>query len=130
MGESNIGSSRKSNHFCYHEAYHSCYIYRKFSKKELVKPAQTRFGYMFIMLSNLIDEKVYNGLRNMIVSIEYTMKKVSKTKKAEHVSSIILSPFFWRSCREIVHICAPILKILRLADREGSTMGLIYEMMD
>ncbi|KAH7302126.1 hypothetical protein KP509_23G057700 [Ceratopteris richardii] len=62
-------------------------IYRKFKKKELVKPTLTRFGYMFIMLSNLIDDTI-----------------------------------------QIVHICAPILNILHLVDREGSTMGLIYEM--
>lgn len=30
----------------------------------------------------------------------------------------------------IVNICASILKILRLADREGATMGLIYEFTD
>jgi hypothetical protein len=29
--------------------------------------------------------------------------------------------------KKIVKICKPILKVLRLADREGATMGLIYE---
>ncbi|KAH7438542.1 hypothetical protein KP509_04G019400 [Ceratopteris richardii] len=85
---------------------------------------------MFIMLSNLLDERVYNGLRSLMVSQEYTRKKVARTKKAEDVSSIILSAFFWRQARDIVKICAPILKVLRLADREGVTMGLIYELTD
>ncbi|KAH6555265.1 hypothetical protein KP509_1Z269200 [Ceratopteris richardii] len=105
-------------------------LFRKHSSKDLVKPAQTRFAYMFIMLSNLLDERVYNGLRCLMVSQEYTRKKVARTKKAEDVSSIILSAFFWRQAKDIVKICAPILKVLRLADREGATMGLIYELTD
>ena len=34
---------------------------------------------------------------------------------------------FWANIKKIVKICKPILKVLRLADREGATMGLIYE---
>lgn len=105
-------------------------LYRIFSKKELVKPAQTRFAYMFIMLANLLDERVYNGLRRMLVSDEYCRKKVSRTVKAQEVSSIVLGSSFWQDARVIVKICAPILKILRLADREGATMGLVYELTD
>ncbi|KAH7438536.1 hypothetical protein KP509_04G019100 [Ceratopteris richardii] len=105
-------------------------LFRKHSSKDLLKPAQTRFAYMFIMLSNLLDERVYNGLRSMVVSAEYTRKKVCQTRKAEDVYGIVLSAFFWRSAREIVSICAPILKVLRLADREGATMGLVYELTD
>ncbi|KAH7430342.1 hypothetical protein KP509_09G094500 [Ceratopteris richardii] len=85
---------------------------------------------MFIMLANLLDERMYNGLRSMIVSVEYTRKKAAKTQKAEEISALVLSAFFWRNAREIVNICGPILKILRLADREGATMGLIYELTD
>ncbi|KAH6557849.1 hypothetical protein KP509_1Z090300 [Ceratopteris richardii] len=105
-------------------------LFRKFSTKDLVKPPQTRFAYMFIMLANLLDERVYNGLRSMMVSAEYVSKKVSRTQKAEDVSSIVLSAFFWRNAREIVSICSPILRLLCLADREGATMGLIYELTD
>ena len=37
---------------------------------------------------------------------------------------------FWQESELILKICAPILKILRLADREGATMGLVYELTD
>ncbi|KAH7284599.1 hypothetical protein KP509_34G061700 [Ceratopteris richardii] len=105
-------------------------LFRKFSKKDLVKPTPTRFAYAFIMLSNLLDERVYNGLRSLMVSLEYMRKRVAKSQKEEEVSAIVLSPFFWRNVKEIVILCTPILKILRLADREGATMGLIYELTD
>ncbi|KAH7299757.1 hypothetical protein KP509_24G027400 [Ceratopteris richardii] len=103
-------------------------LFRKFSAKDLLKSAQTRFAYMFIMLYNLLNERVYNGFRSMVVSLEYTRKKVSRTQKAEDVSSIVLSASFLRSAREIVNVCAPFLHVLCLADREGATMGFIYEL--
>ncbi|KAH7437821.1 hypothetical protein KP509_05G090800 [Ceratopteris richardii] len=88
-------------------------LFRKFSSKDLVKQAPTRFAYMFIMLSNMLDERVYNGFRSLT-----------------NVSNVILSAFFWRIVKDIIAICAPILKLLRLANREGATMGLIYELTD
>ncbi|KAH7430528.1 hypothetical protein KP509_08G002800 [Ceratopteris richardii] len=78
----------------------------------------------------LFRKFIYNGLWSMIVSPKYTRKKVSRTQKAEDVSSIVLSALFWRSAREIVNVCTPILHVLRLADREGATMGFIYELTD
>ncbi|KAH7307670.1 hypothetical protein KP509_22G071500 [Ceratopteris richardii] len=65
-------------------------LFRKFSAKNLVKPAQTRFAYIIY--------RVYNGLCSMM------------------------------NAREIVSICSPISRLLPLADREGATMGLIYEL--
>ena len=43
-------------------------MFRRFSEKELLKTSNTRFAYSFIVLSNLLDERVYGGLRRMIVS--------------------------------------------------------------
>ncbi len=102
-------------------------IFRTLSKKDLVKPSTTRFAYSFILLSNLVDDKVYGGLRRMFVSDQWCKWKGSKTKKAEEVVSIVFYANFWSNVKMIMTICKPILKVLRLADREGATMGLIYE---
>ncbi|KAH7351925.1 hypothetical protein KP509_19G020500 [Ceratopteris richardii] len=103
-------------------------LFRNFSKKELIRPSQTRFGYMYIVLENMLDERVYNGLRALMVSFEYRHKKVAHTSKREEVASIVLSVSFWRNPREIVNICALILTLLHLVDRAGPTMGLVYEL--
>ena len=105
-------------------------LFRQQSSKELLRPAATRFAYMFIMLANMIDERCYNGLRKLMVCDKFLSKKVSRTQKADEIASIVLRASFWNECRSIVKICKPILKILRLADREGATMGLIYELPD
>ena len=47
---------------------HALSMFRKFSVKDLLKPATTRFAYSFIVLSNLLDDKVYGNLRRMVVS--------------------------------------------------------------
>ena len=57
-------------------------LFRSFSGKVLLKVFTTRFAYSFIVLSNLQDEKVYGGLRRMVVSEEWCQWKGSKTKKS------------------------------------------------
>ena len=79
------------------------------------------------MLSNLLDERVKGGLRRMVVSEQWCQWKGSKTQQGEEIVSIVLDASFWANMKKIVKICKPILKVLRLADREGATMGLIYE---
>ena len=63
-------------------------MFRKFSKKELLKPSTTRFAYSFIVLSNLLDDRVYSGLRTMVVSEEWCQWKGPKTQQVEVVSII------------------------------------------
>ena len=102
-------------------------MYRKFSDKELLKPSTTRFAYSYIVLSNLLDDRVKGGLRRMVVSEQWCQWKGSKTPQGEEIVSIILDTNFWANVKKIVNVCKPILKVLRLADREGATMGLIFE---
>ena len=64
-------------------------MFRTFSEKELLKPSNTRFAYSFIVLSNLLDETVYGGLRRMMVSEQWGKWKGSRTKKAEEIVTII-----------------------------------------
>ncbi|KAH7422803.1 hypothetical protein KP509_12G026500 [Ceratopteris richardii] len=77
-------------------------LFRKFSKKDLVKPAPTKFANAFIMLFNLLDERVYNGLRSLMVCPKYMRKRVAKSQKVEEISPIVSSPFFWRNVKEIL----------------------------
>ena len=65
------------------------------------------------MLSNLLDDKVYGGLRRMIVSEQWGKWKGSKTKKAEEIVTIIFDTRFWSNVKMIVTLCVPILKLIR-----------------
>ena len=83
-------------------------LFRGFSEKELLKPSNTSFAYSFIVLSNLLDERVYGGLRRMIVSEQWDKWKGSKTKKAEEIVTIIFDAKFWFDVKMIMTLCIPI----------------------
>ena len=106
---------------------HALAMYRKFSEKELLKPSTTRFAYNFIVLSNLLDDRVKSGLRRMVVSEQWCQWKGSRMQAREEIVSIILDATFWANVKKIGNVCKPILEVLRLADREGATMGLFYQ---
>jgi hypothetical protein len=110
---------------CKHKALS---IYRKYSKLEILKPAKTRFSYLFIVLARLVEVKP--ELRRMIVSPEWMEWEGSREPKAKVIESYIFNPSFWHDVESLVGAIKPIVTVLRLMDREGSTMGLLYEMMD
>ena len=65
-----LRSARKITTFITRKQY-ALALFRKFSEKELLKPSTTRFAYSFIVLSNLLDDRVKGGLRRMVVSEEW-----------------------------------------------------------
>ena len=73
---------------------------------------------------------MHAGLRKLMIDDKFMRKKVSKSMQAIEVNEIVFSASFWQDARNIAKVLAPILKILRLADREGATMGLMYELTD
>jgi len=83
---------------------------------------------MYIVLGNL--STLMGELRKYVVSDEWQSWNGSKTQIGKEVESIILTNNFWEEAKVIVKICQPILKLLRLVDRGGGIMGLVYEMMD
>jgi hypothetical protein len=93
----------------------------------LLKPSNTRFAYSFIVLSNLLDDWVKSGLRRVVVSEQWCQWKGSRIQATEEIVSIILDATFLENVKKIVNVCKPNLEVLRLADREGTTMGLFYE---
>ena len=65
----------------------------------------------------------------MVVSEQWCYWKGLKTQRRRRIVSIILDASFWANIKKLVKVCKPILKVRRLVDREGATMGLglIYE---
>ncbi|KAH7301454.1 hypothetical protein KP509_23G027600 [Ceratopteris richardii] len=105
-------------------------LFRSLSSRDLIKPAPTRFAYYYIMLENLLDDRCLQGLRKLLVDDKFLKLKCSSSALCTEVYDIVFSNAFWHDAKLIVKLCAPILKILRLCDREGATMGLIYELTD
>ncbi|XP_024517030.1 uncharacterized protein LOC112341331 [Selaginella moellendorffii] len=72
-------------------------LYRTFCKRDLIKPVTTRFAYIFLVMSQLLETTNLSGLRRMV---------------------------------NLLILLGPLLRVLRLADREGATSGLIFEAVD
>lgn len=83
---------------------------------------------MFIVLERLL--KVHANLRQLVVSNEWAQWGPSQEPKAKRFELDVLSSTFWDEARSIVVGLQPIYTVLRLTDREGCTLGLLYEFMD
>ena len=77
-------------------------LFRKLSKKDLVKPAKTRFAYHFIILNNLLDERCTQGVRRLMIDEKFVRMKASKTVQAIAVNDIVFSNSFWQeACQNL-----------------------------
>ncbi|KAJ9552901.1 hypothetical protein OSB04_016946 [Centaurea solstitialis] len=105
-------------------------LMRKFTgKRELVRPAVTRFATAYITLRSIQVQK--ENLRKMFTSDEWRLSKYSQEQGAKRVASFVLMPTFWSSIVWILKMTGPLVKVLRLVDGEKKpAMGYIYEAMD
>ena len=99
------------------------------SRKNLHRPAITRFATSFITLSSFHKQR--NALRKMVTSQEWNESKWSKEAKGKKMASYLLQ----ESCRKNVlyslKLASPLVKVLRIVDGEKKPpMGYIYEAMD
>ncbi|KAK1276444.1 hypothetical protein QJS04_geneDACA009935 [Acorus gramineus] len=96
--------------------------------KELKRPASTWFATNFLMLESIIN--LEQSLRFMVASNEWCALSQTRTVEGREVSYIIQDTLFWEDGREIIAVIAPLVKILRMVDSEGATLGYVYEAMD
>lgn len=103
---------------------------RKFTgKRELVRPAVTRFATAYITLRSIQVQK--ENLRKMFTSDEWRMSKYSQEIGGQRVASFVLMPTFWSAIVWILKMTGPLVRVLRLVDGEKKpAMGYIYEAMD
>ncbi|XP_059639566.1 uncharacterized protein LOC132281935 [Cornus florida] len=98
-------------------------------KKELLRPAKTRFATCFITLSSIHKQK--NNLRKMFTSEEWNRSKWAKEEAGKRVASYVLMPSFWNNIVFSLKVSGPLIPVLRLVDGERKPpMGYIYAAMD
>ncbi|XP_042515358.1 uncharacterized protein LOC122089729 [Macadamia integrifolia] len=101
-------------------------LMRKFTNnRDIKQPCKTRFGTYFFMLQSLIV--VENELRLFVASSEWRAFQFNKAEMAVRTIGIIQSDTFWEGVKEVVAFMEPLIRILRLADSDGSTVGYLYE---
>ncbi|XP_059658517.1 uncharacterized protein LOC132304822 [Cornus florida] len=105
-------------------------IMRNFThKKELLRPAKTRFATCFITLSSI--HKQNNNLIKMFTSEEWNRSKWAKEEAGKRVASYVLMPSFWNNIVFSLKVSGPLIPVLRLVDGERKPpMGYIFAAMD
>ncbi|KAH7428106.1 hypothetical protein KP509_10G076100 [Ceratopteris richardii] len=102
-------------------------MFREHSKLEIKKPATTRFAYMWIVLSLLLEVKI--PLRQTVVSPLWNDWDESSLEESKSMQRLCLDEEFWENVKAVLNILTPIYRVLRMTDCEGATLGLLIHMM-
>ncbi|GJT83225.1 3-hydroxyisobutyryl-CoA hydrolase 1-like protein [Tanacetum coccineum] len=105
---------------------------RKFTRKrELLRPATTRFATAYITLRSIQVQKM--NLRKMFTSNTWTKSKYAKEQAGKHVAGIVAMPTFWSSYGNEVPILKKFaIKVLSLTcsatgcERNWSIFSLLH----
>ncbi|XP_062099339.1 uncharacterized protein LOC133805231 isoform X2 [Humulus lupulus] len=103
---------------------------RKFAKKDLLRPAVTRFATAFLTLESMHQLK--QPLQMMFVSKEWSSCAWAKKPEGKAVKKIIMNDnTFWPSVVYSIKTTKPLVNVLRIVDGERTpAMGFIYGAMD
>ncbi|KAH7297529.1 hypothetical protein KP509_25G000500 [Ceratopteris richardii] len=99
-------------------------VFHSHSTMEMIRPADTRFGYIYLVLRRL--QKVIDALRVTIIDRCSTNVPHSQTELTRYVQRKVLDESFWKEINSLVPALIPIYILLCIVDKEGSTLGLVY----
>ncbi|XP_059064530.1 uncharacterized protein LOC131856678 [Cryptomeria japonica] len=89
-------------------------LFRSFSKKEFLKPVETRYATYFILLERMLE--VHDPLQLMVVNPEWGRWRESNSTGGKSVKQKILDDNWWST--------------VRYADTDSPSLGEIYETFD
>jgi hypothetical protein len=110
---------------------HSCVLSvmrKNIEKRELLRPAITRFATHFLTLQSMASQS--NNLQKMFASDEWNASQWAHRQDGKDTKKKVNDPTFCKKSAEIVKISEPLVKVLRIVDGEKLAMGYIYEAMD
>ncbi|XP_042005556.1 uncharacterized protein LOC121754247 [Salvia splendens] len=99
------------------------------SKRELLRPAATRFATSFITLRSIHNQR--QNLRKMFTSDEWRNSQWYKEIPSKNATATVLNDNYWRHVVYALKLTGPLVRVLRMVDAERKpAMGYIYEAMD
>ncbi|XP_077229963.1 uncharacterized protein LOC143862971 [Tasmannia lanceolata] len=127
---STINRARKITRFIYNHAALLNLMRQKFTGgRDLCRLAWTRFATNSISIQSLVLHR--KALQQMFVSDEYAASRYIRHGLSEEIVSTVLDKQFWDNCKHILNISEPLVRMLRLVDRQDKpAMGYIYEAID
>ncbi|KAK0605242.1 hypothetical protein LWI29_024514 [Acer saccharum] len=104
-------------------------LMRNHTKKELIRPAPTRFATTFLTLDTMLSLR--QPLEHMFTSKEWDGCSWAKKAEGKEIKKIIFNDNFWGSMSYALKTTRPLVSVLRMTDSEQMpAMGFIYGAMD
>ncbi|MFS7995502.1 putative HAT dimerization domain, ribonuclease H-like superfamily [Helianthus anomalus] len=121
--------AKKISNFIYNHQW-VLSLAQKFLKKDLLRPAATRFATAFLTLESVYELK--EPLQQMFFSSEWNGSAWAKKRDGIEVKKIIIDEkIFWPSVVYSLKTTKPLVEVLRVVDGERSpAMAFIYGAMD
>ncbi|MCO5557497.1 hypothetical protein L7F22_011062 [Adiantum nelumboides] len=85
-------------------------LYRTFAKKQLLKYAETRFAYNFLMLRRLRNMRP--SLKQMVASPEWAAWPTSHSTTAQTCYNEVIQEEYWVKVDQLLRVCLPIVTLL------------------
>ncbi|XP_028552961.1 uncharacterized protein LOC114580241 [Dendrobium catenatum] len=110
-------------------SYKAAALMRKFSKKEILRPAATKFATAYLTLESMLDDR--QPLEAMFTSIQWLSCAWAKKAEGKEIRKIVLNDRFWQIVLYAITTTRPLVHVLRMVDAEKEpAMGFIYNAMD
>lgn len=95
--------------------------------RELKSSSATRSATNFMYLHSILKEEL--ALQNMVATAEWMNLIQCKGLEGLEVQKVLQDDTFWAHGKEIMNAIEPLVKVLKMVDSDGSTLGYIYEAM-
>jgi hypothetical protein len=121
--------AKKVSNFIYNHQW-VLSLSRKMLKKDLLRPAATRFATAFLTIQSIYESK--EALQQMFISSEWSTCNWAKKADGKEIKKIIMDErSFWPSVVYCIKTTQPLVEVLRLVDGEKTpAMGYLYGAMD
>ena len=103
-------------------------MYRTHSRKEFLKPTDTRYASYYLLLDRMLE--VWPALQAMVVTPDWNRWTGSKTNEGKKVRLQVLDDDWWADCSYLVSFLRPIVEVIRYGDSDSPSLGEIYETFD
>ena len=80
---------------CNHHTSHA--LFRSYSKKEFLKPVETRYASYYILLKRMLE--VQDALQAMVICADWKRWNLSKTNEGKEVRDRVLNETWWATIK-------------------------------
>ena len=95
-------------------------MYRAHSRKEFLKPTDTRYASYFLLLERMLE--IQPTLQAMVVTPDWNRWTESKTEEGRRIRLQISDNDWWVNCSYLVSFLRPIVEVIHYTDTDSPSL--------